>query len=132
MTPEEEIATLRKQVAELTEMVAYLTKKLYGQKSEQTDPNQLSLLESNDGVFSTPEQTGQQSSATDQVPAKKKCKKARQESLSRHLAVKETIIDLADQQCDQGHKLTNVGKKFVRDSIVSVFIRAPISALNVN
>ncbi|WDT66866.1 IS66 family insertion sequence element accessory protein TnpB (plasmid) [Companilactobacillus crustorum] len=29
---------LRKQVAELTEMVAYLTKKLYGQKSEQTDP----------------------------------------------------------------------------------------------
>lgn len=67
MTPEEEIAALRKQVAELTEMVAYLTKKLYGQKSEQTDPNQLSLLEDNDGVFSAPEQTGQQSSATDQV-----------------------------------------------------------------
>lgn len=66
---------LRKQVAELTEMVAYLTKKLYGQKSEQTDPNQLSLLEGNDGVFSAPEQTGQQSSATDQVPAKKKRKK---------------------------------------------------------
>lgn len=38
MTPEEEIVELRKQVKELTEMVAYLTKKLYGQKSEQTDP----------------------------------------------------------------------------------------------
>ncbi|MDA5386802.1 transposase, partial [Loigolactobacillus backii] len=32
-------------------MVAYLTKKIYGQKSEQIDPNQLSLLEGNDGVF---------------------------------------------------------------------------------
>lgn len=117
MTPEEEIAALRKQVAELTEMVAYLTKKLYGQKSEQTDPNQLSLLEGNDGVFSTPEQTGQQSSATDQVPAKKKRKKTRQESLSRHLAVKETMIDLTGQQCDQGHKLTSVGKKFVREEL---------------
>ncbi|WP_461219260.1 IS66 family transposase [Lapidilactobacillus salsurivasis] len=117
MTPEEEIAALRKQVAELTEMVAYLTKKLYGQKSEQTDPNQLSLLEGNDGVFSAPEQTGQQSSVTDQVPAKKKRKKTRQESLSRHLAVKETIIDLTGQQCDQGHKLTSVGKKFVREEL---------------
>jgi hypothetical protein len=63
MTPEEEIIALRKQVAELTEMVAYLTKKIYGQKSEQIDPNQLSLLEGNDGVFITPEQPGQKSDA---------------------------------------------------------------------
>ncbi|MFC6169699.1 transposase [Lapidilactobacillus mulanensis] len=63
MTPEEEIMALRKQVAELTEMVVYLTKKIYGQKSEQIDPNQLALLEGNDGVFITPEQPGQQSDA---------------------------------------------------------------------
>ncbi|MCV3326863.1 IS66 family transposase [Pediococcus ethanolidurans] len=119
MTPEEEIVELRKQVKELTEMVAYLTKKLYGQKSEQTDPNQLSLLEDNDSIFSSPEQTDQQSEVTNtnQVPAKKKCKKTRRETVSRHLAVKETIISLPKQQCPQGHQLKVVGKKFVREEL---------------
>ncbi|ANK60936.1 transposase [Loigolactobacillus backii] len=116
VTPEEEIIALRKQVAELTEMVAYLTKKIYGQKSEQIDPNQLSLLEGNDGVFITPEQPGQQSDA-DQVPAKKKRKKTRQETLSRDLPVRETVIDLPTQQCAYGHELTPVGKKFVREEV---------------
>ncbi|MCT4491409.1 hypothetical protein EFS30_12535, partial [Levilactobacillus parabrevis] len=39
---------------------------MFGQKSEQIDPKQLSLLEEDDRVFTEPEQTGQENQ-TDQV-----------------------------------------------------------------
>ncbi|MCT4488964.1 transposase, partial [Levilactobacillus parabrevis] len=67
MTAEQEqIAMLTAKVKEQAEIIDYLTRKMFGQKSEQVDPNQLSLLEEDDRVFTEPEQTGQENQ-TDQV-----------------------------------------------------------------
>ncbi|MCQ3820798.1 IS66 family transposase, partial [Staphylococcus xylosus] len=51
MTLEEQVEALTKKVQEQAEIIDYLTKKLYGQKSEKVDPNQLSLLDKDEGVF---------------------------------------------------------------------------------
>jgi transposase len=56
----EQNAKLLEQVQLLTEQVAYLTHHRFGRSSEQINPNQTSLLD-DDGVFTDPEQTGQQS-----------------------------------------------------------------------
>lgn len=115
MTPEQEqIAKLTQKVEEQAEIIDYLTKKLYGKKSEQVDANQLSLLEEDDGVFTEPEQTGQENQAN-QVQSAKKRKKTRQEVLSPNLPVKKTIIDVEDKQCPHGHRLIFVGEKFIRE-----------------
>ena len=80
MTPEQEqIAKLTQKVEEQAEIIDYLTKKLYGKKSEQVDANQLSLLEEDDGVFTEPEQTGPKNQ-TNQVQSTKKRKKTQQKS----------------------------------------------------
>ena len=117
MTPEQEqIAKLTQKVEEQAEIIDYLTKKLYGKKSEQVDANQLSLLEEDDGVFTEPEQTGQENQAN-QVQSAKKRKKTRQEVLSPNLPVKKTIIDVEDKQCPHGHRLIFVGEKFIREQL---------------
>ena len=117
MTPEQEqIAKLTQKVEEQAEIIDYLTKKLYGKKSEQVDANQLSLLEEDDGVFTEPEQTGQENQ-TNQVQSAKKRKKTRQEVLSPGLPVKKTIVDVESKQCPHGHCLTFVGTKFVREQL---------------
>lgn len=64
MTLEEQVEALTKKVQEQAEIIDYLTKKLYGQKSEKVDPNQLSLLDKDEGVFIEPEQTGEDNKPT--------------------------------------------------------------------
>ncbi|WP_191988129.1 transposase, partial [Levilactobacillus enshiensis] len=61
MTSEQEqIAMLTQKVKEQAEIIDYLTRKLFGKKAEQVDPDQLSLLDEDDGVFTEPEQTGEE------------------------------------------------------------------------
>lgn len=106
-----------KQLQALTEQVAYLTRKLFGAHSEKlTDPNQLSLLE-DEGVFTDPEQTGNQSEETVVTLAKRKPKKKREETIDPALPVRETIIEPDRDHCEHGHALTKVGKHFVRDVV---------------
>ena len=58
MTSEEEITSLKAQIKEQAEIIDYLTKKLFGQKTEKIDGNQISLFEEENRVFTEPEQTG--------------------------------------------------------------------------
>ncbi|WP_125766671.1 IS66 family transposase [Lapidilactobacillus wuchangensis] len=75
---------LTKQIQDLTEQVAYLTRKIYGSHSEKmTDPNQLSLLEEG-SVFTDPELTGHQSEKT-VVTSTRKPKRKRVETIDPNL-----------------------------------------------
>ena len=116
MTLEEQVEALTKKVQEQAEIIDYLTKKLYGQKSEKVDPNQLSLLDKDEGVFIEPEQTGEENKPT-QVQQKKKAKKTRKSIIGSNVPVKETVIGLTDKLCPNGHGLVSVGKKFQREEI---------------
>lgn len=117
MTPEQEqIAMLTQKVKEQAEIIDYLTRKLFGKKAEQIDPDQLSLLDEDDGVFTEPEQTGEENQ-TDQVQSTKKRKKTRKEVLSADLPVRKTIVDIETKQCPHGHCLVSVGTKFVRQEL---------------
>lgn len=108
---------LTKQVQTLTEQVAYLTRKLFGAHSEKlTDPNQLSLLE-DEGVFTDPEQTGNQSEETVVTLAKRKPKKKREETIDPNLPVRETLVEPECDHCEHGHILTKVGKHFIRAAV---------------
>ncbi|WP_436629741.1 transposase domain-containing protein [Latilactobacillus sakei] len=52
-------------VQTLTEGVAFFQRQLFGKHSEKiTDPNQLSLLADDNGVFTDPEQTGNHNDAS--------------------------------------------------------------------
>jgi len=118
MTSEQEqIAMLTKKVQEQAEIIDYLTQKLFGKKSEQVDPNQLSLLDEDDSVFTKPEQTGQENQISNQVQPTKKSRKTRQASLSSDLPVKKTVVDVEHKQCPHGHRLVSVGSKFVRQEL---------------
>lgn len=107
---------LTKQIQSLTEQVAYLTRKIYGSHSEKmADPNQLSLLEEN-GVFTYPELTGQQSEEQE-VTSTRKPKRKRVETIDPRLPVEETIIDRESELCEDGHHLTKMGKHLVREQV---------------
>ena len=116
MTPEEQISVLTKKVQEQAEIIDYLTKKLFGQKSEKVDPNQISLLDNDDGVFTEPEQTGQENKPA-KIQTAKNTKKTRTAIIASCVPVKETVIDLTDKLCPNGHSLVSVGKKFLREEI---------------
>lgn len=107
---------LMKQIQTLTEQVAYLTRKIYGSHSEKmTDPNQLSLLEEG-SVFTDPELTGQQSEET-VVTSTRKPKSKRVETIDPNLPVEETVIYRQSDLCEDGHRLTKVGKHLVREQV---------------
>lgn len=116
MTSEEEIASLKQKIQEQAEIIDYLTKKLFGQKTEKIDGNQTSLFDEDDGVFTQPEQTGQENQSN-QVQSTKKTKRTRQAVIGSNVPVQETVIDLPDKQCPNGHGLVSVGKKFVREEL---------------
>ncbi|BDZ31324.1 hypothetical protein MH1LPH_17900 [Lactiplantibacillus brownii] len=116
MTSEEEITSLKAQIKEQAEIIDYLTKKLFGQKTEKIDGNQISLFEEENRVFTEPEQTGQENQS-DQVQPAKKVKRTRQAVVSPNVPIKETVIDLPDKLCPNGHGLVTVGKKFVREEL---------------
>ena len=55
-----------KEIKQLNAQIALLNARIYGRRSEQmVDPNQTSLQLDDGSVFSTPEQTGQQSEETE-------------------------------------------------------------------
>lgn len=116
---DQEIRELKAQIKLLTEQVAFLTRKLYASKSEKVDPNQTSLFDQDTGVFTEPEQTGDQSSPTsDQVQPKKAPKKTRQTQVAKNVPVHITILEPTDETCPAGHvNITPVGKKFVREEL---------------
>ncbi|WP_268872169.1 IS66 family transposase [Lacticaseibacillus manihotivorans] len=111
-----------KEIKQLNAQIKLLTARIYGRRSEQmVDPNQTSLQLDEGSVFSTPEQTGQQSEETEVVkhPAKKR-KRTRNETISKDLPVEEVVIDHKDKQCEHGHELTAVGTHFVREELCMV------------
>lgn len=111
-----------KEIKQLNAQIALLNARIYGRRSEQmVDPNQTSLQLDDGSVFSTPEQTGQQSEETEVVqhPVKKK-KRTRDETISKDLPVEEVVIDHKDKQCEHGHELTSVGTHFVREELCMV------------
>ena len=110
------IARQAKTIEEQAQSIEYLRRKLFGKQSEQIDSNQLSLLDEDDGVFTEPEQTGEENQ-TDQVHPTKKRKRTRKEVLNRNLPVKITFVDVENKQCPHGHRLISVGKRLVREQL---------------
>lgn len=110
------IAQQAKIIEEQAQTIEYLKRKLFGSQSEKIDSNQLSLLDEDDGVFTEPEQTGEENQ-TDQVQPTKKRKRTRQEILNRDLPVKITFVDVENKQCPHGHRLVSVGERFVREQL---------------
>lgn len=106
------------EIKQLNEQVAYLTNKLYGRHSEKmVDSNQLSLL---DDAFLNPEQTGEQSEQKieeNKVQSVKRHRRTRNEIISKDLPIEETIVTCKEEQCDEGHQLTPIGKHFVRQVV---------------
>ena len=112
-----EIKALTATVQTLTEEVAFFQRQLFGKHSEKiTDPNQLSLLADDNGVFTDPEQTGNQSETTVTTvvhkPKRKRC-----ESVDPNLPIETTVIRRENLSCDHGHQLIPVGKHFVREVV---------------
>ncbi len=107
-------AKLTAKIDKLTQQVAWLSKQLFGRRSEQIDPNQMSLLE-DESVFTEPEQTGKQSETVNDNQPPRKPKARRKELIARDLPVKETLVQREGTQCVDGHTLTPVGKRFVRE-----------------
>lgn len=57
MTSEQEqIAMLNRKVQKQSKIIDNLTQKLFGKKSERVGPNQLSMLDENDSVFTQAEE----------------------------------------------------------------------------
>ena len=118
---DQRIHELEAEIATLKEQLAYLTRKIYASKSETIDPNQTSLFDKEDRVFTEPEQTGDQSSAaSNQVQPKKSKKKARQEKIDAKVPVRVTIIEPADGKCPAGHSgITPIGKNMCEKNCMS-------------
>lgn len=111
------IQELEAEIALLKEQLAYFTRKTYASKSEEVVPNQTSLFGQDDGVFTEPEQTGDQSSTAAQVQPTKKAKKARKEKLNSNLPVRTTILE-PNHACPKGHTdIKLIGKKYVREEL---------------
>ncbi|MFR0555515.1 IS66 family transposase, partial [Loigolactobacillus coryniformis subsp. coryniformis] len=68
------------------------------------------------GVFTDPEQTGNQSETTVTTvvhkPKRKRC-----ESVDPNLPIETTVIRRENLSCDHGHQLIPVGKHFVREVV---------------
>lgn len=114
-------AEFLKQIQQLNENIAYLTNKLYGRHSEKLgDPNQQSLFE-DDGVFTEPEQTGEQSEEPEVIPGEngktRKPKRRRADMISANLPTEDEVHELVDRQCPNGHELKKIGKHFVRQEV---------------
>ena len=116
MTSEEEIADLKKKIQEQAEIIDYLTKRLFGQKSEKINTDQTSLFDEDNSVFSQPEQTGQENQSN-QVQPTKKTKRTRQAVVNSSVSVQETVVELPDKLCPNGHGLVAVGKKLAREEL---------------
>lgn len=110
---------LSAEIADLKEQLAYLTRKLYGHKHEQVNSDQISLFKQSTGVFTEPEQTGDQSSTAANQVQSKKAKKTRQEKVDQNLPARFTILEPTNHKCSKGHaEITPVGKNmFVRNYI---------------
>lgn len=114
----QEVHELKQTILLLEEQVAFLTKKIYGQSSERINSDQLSLF-GQSGVFTEPEQTGNQSEETYQVITKiRSKKKTRKQTISPDLPVQDVLIPFDASQCPHGHSdWLIVGKKFVRQEV---------------
>ena len=114
-------AEFLKEIKQLNENIAYLTNKLYGHHSEKMDdPNQQSLFEE-DGSFTDPEQTGEQSEESEVISGEnskaRKPKKKRSEIISTNLPTEDEIYDSPVKCCKSGHDLEKIGKHFVREEV---------------
>lgn len=112
---------LLKQIQQLNETIAYLTNKLFGRHSEKMeDPNQQLLFEE-DGVFTEPEQTGEQSEQLETVVGgigkTRSRKRTRSEIISDSLPVEEELHESSEEHCINGHNLEKIGKHFVRQEV---------------
>ena len=110
-----------KEIKQLNENIAYLTNKLYERHSEKLDdPNQQSLFEDN-GVFTEPEQTGQQSEepevTTGENGKTRKPKRKRSEIISTDLPTEDEVHEPMIKLCPHGHDLQRVGKHYGLKSI---------------
>ncbi|UXI98379.1 IS66 family transposase [Lactiplantibacillus pentosus] len=124
MAESEKDQIIRKLKAEnkgLQEQIAYLRRKLFDHKSEALNPNQTSLFEKENSVFTEPEQTGDQSSsASNQVRPKKSKKKTRRAKVDSKVPVRVTIIKPADGKCPAGHSgIEPIGTSYVREEFHS-------------
>ncbi|WP_158280516.1 IS66 family transposase [Lacticaseibacillus chiayiensis] len=122
-TLKQENEDLKQQNADLVEQLAKLTRWVYGKRSEQIRSQQGDLLEDH-GVFFNPEQTGKQSEpaapAAKMEPKAKKTKATRQETLSDGMPTIEEIIPCEETVCPKGHDLTDAGKHFVREDVITI------------
>ena len=112
-------AEFLKEIKQLNENIAYLTNKLYGHHSEKlSDPNQQSLFEDN-GVFTEPEQTGQQSEEPEVITGEnsKARKRKRSEIISTDLPTEDEVHEPIVKLCQYRHDLQRVGKHYVRQEV---------------
>jgi hypothetical protein len=112
----EQNAKLLEQVEQLTEQVAYLTHKMYGRHSEKMDDHNQQSLFGDSGVFTEPEQTGEQSENSEgsEINGKRCAKQKRLEIISANLPEEDKVYRRQSERCDQGHQLVKVGRHFVR------------------
>jgi transposase len=119
------------QIKELNERIAWLSNQLFGRKSEKmVNPNQTSLLD-DDGVFTDPEQTGNQSeeSQVTTVTSKRKPKRTRKDVIAPDLPVEEEIIERDDLHCTHGHELKAFGVHFVREEVREIPARLYVARI---
>lgn len=125
------IKELREEIQVLKQQIAALQRRNFSSSSEQLDPNQGSLFDEH-SVFTSPEQTGDQTKASnDEVSAKKRASKKthrRQDQLAKNIPVKNEYHGLPDE-CPNGHDTTAlsvVNQTLMREELIQVPARVYI------
>lgn len=121
------------EIADLKEQNAYLKRMIFASRSEKVDPNQTSLFEEDNGVFTEPERTGEKSKASTTQVQSKKAKKTRKEQVDSNVPVRTTVIEPTDNKCPEGHDgIVSVGKKFLREELCIIPARMYLNRIYVH
>lgn len=123
---------LRQEIANLTESVEYLQRKLFGKASEKTpDPNQLCLFNE---VESEADETVPEPDLKEEVikgEQKKEGNRRSRKAIIANLPVRDVVIPLdpEEQKCDLcGTQMVRTGKKFIREEIQ--FVPAKVTLIH--